>query len=208
MPLQTGMANSQKPRWYVSDRPISERRAMIISRPSRGALPRQFEVAVALQQCALTAAGSMAAGLRSPGASEISLAVCRGPSRIFRGTSDQVAAVRRFVRSEFGEHLALDDAVLVASELAANAVVHTASGQPGGIFMAHLATVSVDHVAILITDQGRASEPSDKHPEANEESGRGLAVITELAALLVSYGDDTVRSMLAVIGGTALGAPG
>ena len=39
----------------------------------------------------------------------------------FKGTADQVAAVRRFVRTECAGHPASGDTVLAASELAANA---------------------------------------------------------------------------------------
>lgn len=50
---------------------------------------------------------------------------------IFRGIAQQVAAVRRFVESEIRDHPALDNAVLMASELAANAIAHSVSGADG-----------------------------------------------------------------------------
>ena len=49
------------------------------------------------------------------------------------GRPERVAEVRRFVRRALGDASPLaETAVLLASELATNAVLHSASGQPGG----------------------------------------------------------------------------
>lgn len=66
-------------------------------------------------------------------------------------------------RAELGDHPALNEAVLVASELATNAITHSASGHDGGMFMIHLTAISSDHVAILVTDQGGHGEPAAQH---------------------------------------------
>lgn len=122
-----------------------------------------------------------------------------GTWRIFPGTPDQVATVRRYVRSEFAGHPALDDAMLAASELASNAITHSASGQQGGLFAVHLTQASPHHIAVLVTDQGGPSEPQFSRAGTDQESGRGLQVIEALASLLIATGDTTGRSVLAVI---------
>jgi hypothetical protein len=55
--------------------------------------------------------------------------------RVFPGRQDQVACAREFIRRKLGPCPVLDEAVLLTSELCANALQHTASGnggRPGG----------------------------------------------------------------------------
>jgi anti-sigma regulatory factor (Ser/Thr protein kinase) len=122
-----------------------------------------------------------------------------GTRRIFPGTPDQVAKVRRYIRSEFVGHPALDNAMLAASELAANAMTHTASGHPGGMFAVHLTLASPHHIAVQVTDQGGPNHPRISRAGTDQESGRGLDVVASLASLLVTTGDAAGRSILAVI---------
>jgi anti-sigma regulatory factor (Ser/Thr protein kinase) len=122
-----------------------------------------------------------------------------GTWRIFPGTADQVAAVRRYVRAEFIVHPALDDAILVASELASNAIAHTASGNQGGNFAVHLALASPHHIAVLVTDQGGPNQLQISRASTDQQSGRGLEVVASLASLLATSGDTSGRSVLAVI---------
>jgi serine/threonine-protein kinase RsbW len=120
-------------------------------------------------------------------------------ARGFAGTPDQVAAVRGFVRELLGGHPAGDDAVLVASELAANAIAHTASGHAGGAFGVHLARLSAEHVAVLVTDQGGPTEPNVRPADLESESGRGLDVVTALSSTFSVPGEGEQRGVLAVI---------
>jgi anti-sigma regulatory factor (Ser/Thr protein kinase) len=122
-----------------------------------------------------------------------------GTWRIFPGTPDQAAKVRRYIRSEFIGHPALDNAILAASELASNAITHTASGHPGGMFAVHLTQASPHHIAVLVTDQGGPNQLKIGQAGADQDSGRGLEVVVSLASLLVTIGDTTGRSVLAVI---------
>jgi anti-sigma regulatory factor (Ser/Thr protein kinase) len=159
-----------------------------------------LELAAALQQSSLAAAtrhsSSAAARATSAGCfADGSL----GSSRIFAGTRDQVCMVRRFARAELDNHPAVDEAVLVASELATNAITHSASGHHGGMFMVHLTAISADQVAILVTDQGGLGEPRAQHAGPDAESGRGLDVVTSIASLFIAFGDDTARTILAVV---------
>jgi anti-sigma regulatory factor (Ser/Thr protein kinase) len=119
--------------------------------------------------------------------------------RVFPGTPDQVAAVRRFVRAQLGAHPALDDSVLVASELAANAIAHTASGLTGGAFVVRIASLSPEHVAVLVVDGGADTEPRALETGVDSESGRGLDVVKGLATAFWTTGPDGQRAVLAVI---------
>ncbi len=121
------------------------------------------------------------------------------PSQAFAGSGVQVQAVRDFVAGSFAGHPAAADAVLVASELAANAIMHSASGQDGGLFMVHLTQVGADFLAVMITDQGGPGEPHDVQAGPDAESGRGLAVVGSLTSCLTWFGDDHQRSVLAVV---------
>jgi hypothetical protein len=55
----------------------------------------------------------------------------RPKRRVFAGSHDQVRQARDFVARTVGASPAADDAVLLVSELATNAVTHTASGMAG-----------------------------------------------------------------------------
>ena len=85
---------------------------------------------------------------------------------------------------------------LLGCELAANAVRHTRSGQPGGIFTLH-AERHAGAMTLTCRDEGApgswsvhhreplAADPAGRDP--GSESGRGLALV---AALATRWGDD------------------
>lgn len=70
-----------------------------------------------------------------------------------------------------------DDVVLVVSELATNAALHSASGMPGGTFHV-LVQTEPGAIALVVVDQGPALVPA-RRPDG--EGGHGLALVTELA---------------------------
>ena len=86
---------------------------------------------------------------------------------------------------------------MAASELAANAIAHTASGS-GGKFAVHLSDLG-DRVAILVCDEGGPTIPSPRKAADQEESGRGLWLVASLCAEFRVIGDDHGRGVLAVI---------
>lgn len=160
-----------------------------------------WEVATELQRCAFEAAARVPGGFcpEVNTVSDLTGDPTNPSSRIFPGKSDQLAAVRRFVRSEFARHPALDDAVIAASELAANAIQHTASGHDAGSFIVHLGTMSSRSVCILVMDQGGSTEPTARGADMEAESGRGLDLVTALSAIFVVAGGSAMRSVLVVI---------
>ena len=100
--------------------------------------------------------------------------------RSFAGQPDQVAQARHFVQGALLGCPAAADAVLLTSELATNAVQHSATGR-GGAFV-----VAICHapgrVRVTVADGGSATHPAVA-PAADELacSGRGLLLVDVLA---------------------------
>ncbi|MFF5211693.1 ATP-binding protein [Streptosporangium sp. NPDC000396] len=97
-----------------------------------------------------------------------------------------------------GNQPGTEDAELIISELATNAVRHSASGRFGGRF-----TVSVhadgDRLWLGVLDQGGPRSPHPLPPQPDEEGGRGLALVAGLAASWGVTGDDMGRIVWAVL---------
>jgi anti-sigma regulatory factor (Ser/Thr protein kinase) len=106
--------------------------------------------------------------------------------RVFAGTLAQVGEARRFVACLLEECPARDALVSCASELAANAVVHTGSGH-GGFFTVEVSCPRSGVVRVSVTDAGGPTEPAAGSPvdaEAADEDvddlpvcGLGLALV-------------------------------
>ena len=101
-------------------------------------------------------------------------------SRTFPGRSDQVAAARQFIRDALAECPGAADVVLLTSELAANAILHSASGD-GGSFGVALHQVPA-LVRVEVTDGGSPAGPTVEARGRLRPSGRGLLLVEELAA--------------------------
>jgi CheY-like chemotaxis protein/anti-sigma regulatory factor (Ser/Thr protein kinase) len=89
-----------------------------------------------------------------------------------------VATARRFVRDTFrswGVTYAVDDALVVVSELVTNAITHANS--------ACQLRLSIDHTSVRVEvfDEG-VGTPDPKPPTATSEHGRGLHLINALTA--------------------------
>lgn len=124
--------------------------------------------------------------------------------RVFPGEPGQIAMMRRWVRNLLPPCDALDDVVLIASELGTNAVCHTASGQ-GGHFMVEIAW-AVEVVRIAVADEGGPSEP--RIIEAPDgEGGRGLKAVRGLSASTGFTGDENGRLVWAEVLWAESGGP-
>jgi anti-sigma regulatory factor (Ser/Thr protein kinase) len=97
----------------------------------------------------------------------------------FPGQPDQVAAARAVVARALAGCPAAADVVLLTSELATNAIKHSASGR-GGRF-----TIAISHgpgrVRVTVTDNGSAGHPALAAAEELATSGRGLVLVDFLA---------------------------
>ncbi|MEV6618525.1 ATP-binding protein [Streptomyces sp. NPDC051051] len=104
-------------------------------------------------------------------------------ARMFPGQAGHVAEARHFVAALLeGEDSALvEDAVLVVSELATNAVQHTRSGWYRGWFLVVIGFTD-DLLRIQVTDQGGDEEPMVRSVNTPaDEGGRGLLLVDAYA---------------------------
>lgn len=118
-------------------------------------------------------------------------------SRLFDGKAESVGLARRFVRLVLVDHVLADTAELVVSELATNAVEHTASGEPGGSFVVEVEAFA-DHVAVAVVDMGSDGRPVpvDEDPaDVAAINGRGLHIVR---AVSKEWGCEQVRVGLRV----------
>nr|WP_062338299.1 ATP-binding protein [Herbidospora sakaeratensis] len=96
------------------------------------------------------------------------------------GGRDQVVLARRLVSATIGrDHPLHDDSVLLTSEIATNAVVHSRSGD-GGVFTVTV-WFSADEVRVCVQDEGSPDPPCARHATATATNGRGLPLLDALA---------------------------
>jgi anti-sigma regulatory factor (Ser/Thr protein kinase) len=113
--------------------------------------------------------------------------------RVFPGRQDQVACAREFVRRKIRPCPVLDEAVLLTSELCANALQHTASGN-GGSF--EVTVFRSDHsLRIEVRDEGATTIPAVRDLNDLAECGRGLELVALIASRWGQCGDEYGRSV-------------
>ncbi|MFG1941788.1 ATP-binding protein [Nonomuraea sp. NPDC048826] len=107
------------------------------------------------------------------------------------GNAAWVCLVRRWVADALtvAGHRDVDDARLVASELAGNAVLHTASGRPGGLVRVRVFEVTDALARVEVIDEGAATVPHPRRPGEEECGGRGLWLVQQSA---IRWGTRTV----------------
>jgi anti-sigma regulatory factor (Ser/Thr protein kinase) len=108
----------------------------------------------------------------------------------FPGTSESVGRVRHWLRAALGACPAVDDAVLLASELTTNALVHSASGQSGSfaVMVSHRSA----YVRVEVVDQGGPWQPGDI---GDGQHGRGLLIVGTVARAWGVTGDHSGRTV-------------
>jgi len=113
-------------------------------------------------------------------------ALVPGLARVFPGTPESVSRVRAFVAEALPADPAAEDAVLMASELATNAVVHSASRLPGGMYSVEVRPTATGMARIDVIDQGPLPAA-----EADEPGfGAGLGIVSQLATTFGADGPD------------------
>jgi hypothetical protein len=95
----------------------------------------------------------------------------------FAGRREQVGQARAFLAAFLGDWVRADDAVLLIGELGANAVVHTGSGEPDGLFTVR-AVVAGAWLRAEVEDQG--SSWDGRLDDA--ECPHGLFLLRQLSA--------------------------
>jgi Histidine kinase-like ATPase domain len=110
--------------------------------------------------------------------------------REFPGHGRQLSVLRRWLAGLLPPGPARDDVVMIADELASNAIIHTLSGQ-GGTFTVEV-TWYGPAVRVAVTDEGAPTGPRESGDPASEH-GRGLAVVRELSLRRGVCGDHRGR---------------
>ncbi|MDF5756111.1 ATP-binding protein [Spongiactinospora sp. TRM90649] len=100
------------------------------------------------------------------------------------GTARAVTVVRHWAALvlETDGWTEVDDTLLVVTELAANAVRHTASGRPGGRMEVVLIGEADGLVRVEVADEGAATIPTVGRADWDGLGGRGLRLVSTLAA--------------------------
>src|SRR5215471_9099432 len=94
------------------------------------------------------------------------------------GRPEHVRQARADARDQLAGCPAADEVILCLSELAANAVLHSNSGRPGGTFTVRIGSRPGAYVRIEVDDGGGPWLA----PAPDPGSGRGLDIIGALAA--------------------------
>lgn len=129
--------------------------------------------------------------------------------KAYGGLSATVRDVRRDVRAILGPcpEVIADDLELVVSELVANAIRHSRSGQPGGTYtvrISHQVTEKVPYIWVEVVDQGSSSWDGTFRAEPTH----GLAVIQQLSTWTGSDDEaDGQRAVYARLDYTTEGTP-
>jgi serine/threonine-protein kinase RsbW len=113
-------------------------------------------------------------------------------AQTFPARADQVRLARAFVRQALGDTPVTDIAVLVCSELATNAILHSASSASGGQLTVRIETHHGDHAWIEVSDQGGSWVHDPKG-----SGGRGLDIVEAVATHWDIRGDDSGRTIAA-----------
>jgi anti-sigma regulatory factor (Ser/Thr protein kinase) len=113
------------------------------------------------------------------------------------GSPEEVGRARRWTRTVLRGSPHAEDAEVIVSELASNAVLHSDSGQPAGTFRLRLA-VTFDTVEISVTDAGGTpTAPRLAWPDEEDTHHRGLLVVNALAQHVEIRGDHRGRTVTA-----------
>ncbi|MFE3509853.1 ATP-binding protein [Streptomyces sp. NPDC059155] len=97
------------------------------------------------------------------------------------GFREEVSRARRWTRDVLNGHPSTDDVAVIVTELSANAIRHTASGEKNGAF--HITLALAEHaVFVSVADAGSSSTvPRVTCADDMAVSGRGLDMVTTLA---------------------------
>jgi anti-sigma regulatory factor (Ser/Thr protein kinase) len=100
---------------------------------------------------------------------------------VFPGEPWQVVRVRQFVARVLTGCPARETLLTCVSELAANAIEHTASGA-GGVFTVEVIRPRAGVALVAVTDDGCGGNPVIRRADDLAEGGRGLALVAALSS--------------------------
>ncbi|MGA5701715.1 ATP-binding protein [Peterkaempfera bronchialis] len=96
------------------------------------------------------------------------------------GEAQEIGRTRRWTRDILRDYPCADEAELIASELATNAITHTQSGRPHGLFTVML-TWAPGIVVMAVSDSGSIHIPHVRQTDDDATTGRGLALVRALS---------------------------
>lgn len=125
-------------------------------------------------------------------------------ARSFPGLVNQVGQARAFLAQALQDFPLAADAVLICSELSANAVMHSASGEAGGQFTVRVEAHEGDYLWIEVKDQGGSLDRTQQHRRGRpgpayrgctgfgvgdrwRRAGQGCVGAAGLARIMTSY---------------------
>ncbi len=114
----------------------------------------------------------------------------------YPGRADQIRLVRADLRVVLVGCPLADDVILCASELAANAVLHSRSRLPGGTFTVRAAVRDHVYVRVEVEDNGG---PWTTGTSCAEAGRHGLDIVQVLASDWGIDGGDACRSVWALL---------
>ena len=114
-------------------------------------------------------------------------------SATYPGSAEHISAVRADLRALLRDCPVADDVILCASELAANAAIHSHSRLPGGTFTVRTTMSPRDYARIEVEDNGGPWTPATADPDRSH----GLDIIRAIASECGIDGDHTGRTVWA-----------
>jgi serine/threonine-protein kinase RsbW len=111
----------------------------------------------------------------------------------YPGTTEHIRIVRADLRAVLHECPMADEVILCASELAANAAIHSRSRLPGGTFTVRAKISPGDYAWIEVEDDGGPTGPGIRDATGHH----GLDIVRALAADWGIGGDRTTRTIWA-----------
>ena len=118
----------------------------------------------------------------------------RTTTATYPGSAEYVSAVRADLHALLADCPVADDVILCASELAANAALHSDSRQPGGTFTVRTMISPGHYVRIDVEDRGGLWEPAVSSPDRHH----GLDILCALASDWDIEDDQVNRTVWAV----------
>ncbi|MFC4009372.1 ATP-binding protein [Nonomuraea purpurea] len=102
---------------------------------------------------------------------------------VMPGVNSSVPLLRQYVTLVLtaAGHQDLEAVRLVLTELSANAVLHTRSGDPGGLVTVEVSEISDRLARIEVSDDGAQTVPRLRQTGDGEDHGRGLQLVEALS---------------------------
>ncbi len=124
--------------------------------------------------------------------------VAKPKRRIFPGRADQARHARLFVARVLGDCPAADTAVLLTSELVANALTHTRTAAHGTFEVIIWPGAATAYIAVIDDGSPTTPAPRSHDPAELTESGRGLDLVELLTTRWGHHGNhhETTRTLV------------